>query len=358
MAKSMKAQVFYAKEDMRLEDRPVPTIADDEVLVAVKAVGVCGSDQAYYYGESPLETEDGKGPLILGHEVAGEVVEVGKFPRERGLYRPGDRVSVDPVQYCNACEVCAKGHVNLCENKDVIGVSVDGAFTEFVKSKYTGLHKLPDSVPWEHGCLCEPMACATYAMHNMAIEPGQTVVVMGPGPIGLMMVQLAKGAGAGQLILVGTRDYRLEIGRKLGADIILNTGDSGSRHYCANLKEKINEITGGSFADRVVTMTGSASAMEDALAISGRRSTVVFFGLPGGDTVIRVPALPSIFWDKTIRFSWLAPHTWPAAIDAIARGLVDLSPIVTHKLALTDLVGGIKKLRGREENAIKGVMVA
>jgi L-iditol 2-dehydrogenase len=343
---------------MRIEDRPVPVIADDEVLVKVQAVGICGSDQAYYYGESPLETETGKGPLILGHEVAGEVVEVGKFPGERGLFKVGDRVSVDPVQYCNACEICAKGYVNLCENKDVIGVSVDGAFTEFVKSKYTGLHKLPESVPYEHGCLCEPMACATYALHNMDIVPGQTAVVMGPGPIGLMLVQMVKSAGAGQVIMVGTRDYRLELAKKLGADEIINTGDKNSPYYSEDLTASIASLTDGAFADRVVTMTGSATAMEQALEISGRRSTVVFFGLPGGDAVVRVPALPSIFWDKTIRFSWLAPHTWPAAIDAIARGLVDLSPLVTHKVALDGLEDGIRKLRAREDNAVKGVMVA
>lgn len=358
MAQTMKAQVFYDKEDMRIEDRPVPTIADDEVLVQVKAVGVCGSDQAYYYGESPLETADGKGPLILGHEISGEVVDVGKFPKERGLFKPGDRVSVDPVQYCNACEVCLKGYVNLCENKDVIGVSVDGGFTEQVKSKYTGLHKLPDAVKWEHGCLTEPMACATYAMQNMNISPGQTAVILGPGPIGLMMVQLVKAAGAGVIVLVGTRDYRLELGQKLGADIVLNTSDKKSPHYCEDLKAKMEELTKGAFADRVVTMTGSVTAMEQALEISGRRSTVVFFGLPGGDAVVRVPALPTIFWDKTIRFSWLAPHTWPAAIEAISTGLVDLSPLVTHRFGLDGLVDGIKKLRAREGNAVKGVMVA
>lgn len=358
MAATMKAQVFYDKEDMRIEDRPVPTIADDEVLVQIKAVGICGSDQAYYYGESPLETADGKGPLILGHEISGEVVDVGKFPKQRGLFKPGDRVSVDPVQYCNACEVCLKGYVNLCENKDVIGVSVDGGFTEQVKSKYTGLHKLPDTVKWEHGCLTEPMACATYAMHNMDISPGQTAVIFGPGPIGLMMVQLVKAAGAGVIMLVGTRDYRLELGRKLGADVVLNTGDKSSPHYCEDLKAKMEALTKGAFADRVVTMTGSATAMEEALEISGRRSTVVFFGLPGGDTVVRVPALPSIFWDKTIRFSWLAPHTWPAAIEAIGTGLVDLSPLVTHEFKLGELVDGIKKMRARADNAVKGVMVA
>ncbi len=358
MAKSMKAQVFYDKEDMRLEDRPVPTIADDEVLVRVEAVGVCGSDLAYYYGESPLETADGKGPLILGHEVSGEVVEVGKFPGDRGLFKAGDRVAVDPVQYCNACEVCAKGYVNLCEEKDVIGVSVDGAFTEYVKSKYTGLHKLPESVKYEHGCLCEPLACATYGMQNLNIEPGQTVVVMGAGPIGLMMLQLARAAGAGLLIVTDVMDYRLESAHQMKADVVINVAEKGSPHYAADLKEKISELTDGKMADRVITPTGVVAAMEAALDISGRRSTVVYFGLPGGDDYIRVPALPSIFWDKTIRFSWLAPHTWPAAIDAIARGLVDLSPLVTHKVKLDGLEDGIKQVRARADNAIKGVMVA
>ena len=119
----MKAQVFYEPLNMKLEERDIPAVTDDKILVKVKVCGICGSDISYYWGESPLETEDGKGPLILGHEFTGDVVEVGKIPAGLGLFEPGDRVVLDPVQYCNACKVCKRGYVNLCGNPSVLGVS-------------------------------------------------------------------------------------------------------------------------------------------------------------------------------------------------------------------------------------------
>lgn len=356
MGETMKAQVFYEPNDMRLEEVAVPQIADDEILIRVKACGICGSDIAYYFGDATLETESGKGPCVLGHEYAGEVVKVGAIPESLGLFAAGDRVVLDPVQYCNACEICKKGQVNLCEEKSVLGVSCDGGFAEFSKSKYTGVHKLPDNVSYEHGSLTEPLACATYANQNLEIGPGDFCVVIGPGPIGLMMAQLAKSSGAGTVALVGTRDYRLEVGAKLGADVLINTEDSNSKYYVECLKDKIAELTGGKMADRVVTPTSSVPAMEQALDISGRRSVIVFFGLPGPDDKIGVPALDSILWDKTIRFSWLAPFTWPPALQALAAGLVDVEPLVTHSFQLDELVSGLGRVKAREDNVMKAVV--
>lgn len=356
MPETMNAQIFYEPEDMRLEQVPVPKPADDQVLFAVKACSICGSDVAYFFGDSSLETESGKGPLILGHEFAGEVVEVGKIPASLGLFKPGDRVVVDPVQYCNACQVCKKGQVNLCEYKQVLGVSANGGFAEYCVSHYTGLHKIPDGIAWEHAALTEPMACSTYAVNNMEIGVGDTAVVIGPGAIGLMMLQLCKAAGAGKVILVGTRDYRLELGKQAGADVVINTGDASSPYHADDLKAKIGELTGGMFADAVVTATGSIQAMEQALAISGRRSRVVFFGLPADDAMVNVPALESILWDKTIRFSWLAPLVWPTAIEAMASGQVDLSMICTHTMKLDDLKQGLGDVKDRKGNPIKAVV--
>jgi L-iditol 2-dehydrogenase len=359
MAKTMKAQVFYEPNDMRLEDVPIPTPAADEVLVRVKACGICGSDIAYYFGASSLETPSGKGPLILGHEYTGEVVEVGDIPKAMGLFKPGDRVVLDPVQYCNACDVCYRGQTNLCENKAVLGVSTNGGFAEYSKSKYTGVHPLPDNVSFEDGALTEPLACACYGIQNLAVEPGNFCVVIGPGAIGCMMVQLAKSSGAGQVVLIGAAndDYRLDVGKKLGADLVLNATEKGSPHYVADVKGKIAELTDGKMADRVIVPTGAVPAMEMALAISGRRSTIVFFGLPGDKDVLRVPVLDSILWDKTIRFSWLAPGTWQTALGALGSGLVDVSPLASHTFQLADLVDALGKVRDRVDNPMKPVVV-
>jgi len=355
MAK-MKAQVFYEPENMKFEEIDIPEITDDEVLVQVKACGICGSDIAYYYGDSPLETEDGKGPLILGHEYTGEVAKIGKMPASMGLFKEGDRVVCDPVQYCNICDICRKGQPNLCETKSVLGVSVDGGFAEYSRVKATSCVKLPDNVSFEDGALTEPLACSYYAVSKLEVKPGQTCVIIGPGAIGLMQLQLIKSSGAGQAILVGTRDYRLEIGKQLGADVILNTKDEKSPYYCADLKAKIAELTDGKFADRALTSTGSVTAAEQAMDITGRRAVIVFFGLPGADDKIPVPALDTIFWDKEIRFSWLAPFTWPSALQALSTGLVDVSPLASHTMDLSDLVDGLARTKARVDNVMKPVV--
>jgi threonine dehydrogenase-like Zn-dependent dehydrogenase len=356
MTGKMKAQVFYEPLKMKLEEIDIPQIADDQVLVRVKACGICGSDVAYYYGDSPLETADGKGPLVLGHEFSAEVVEVGSIPSKLSLFKPGDRVVVDPLQYCNACEICKKGQVNLCEKKTVLGVSVNGGFAEYCASHYTGLHKLPDNVSFEHGSLAEPLADAVYALRKSQIALGDFAVVIGPGAIGLMMVQLLKSSGAGKVVLVGTRDYRLEVGKAMGADVVMNNSEKGSKYYVPDLKAAISDLTDGKFADVVMTPTGSVPAMESAFDISGRRSRIVFFGLPGANDFIRIPALNTIFGDKSIMFSWLAPLTWPTAMNALANNLVDVKPLITHSIKLADLVQGIKDVKSRTGDVMKAVV--
>jgi L-iditol 2-dehydrogenase len=357
MQGKMKAQVFYEPEVMKLEEVDIPQITDEQILVRVKACGICGSDVAYYFGASSLETPTGKGPLILGHEFTGEVVEVGKIPESLGLFKPGDRVVLDPVQYCNACEVCKKGYVNLCENKTVLGVSVDGGFAEYSVSHYTGVHKLPDNVTYEQGALTEPLADAVYGVENMEISPGDFCVVIGPGPIGIMMVQLAKASGAGRVVLVGTRDYRLQAGLEMGADEAFNIGDKSSPIYTDDLKGEIERLSGGKFADAVIVATGSVEAMEIALEISGRRSRVVYFGLPADVAVVKVPALAQILWDKTIRFSWLAPLTWPRALQLLSTGQVEVERLITHRYKLDQLEEALHEVRERKGNVMKAVVV-
>ncbi len=358
MADKMRAQVFYEPENMKLEEVDVPKPDLDQILVNVKACGICGSDVAYYFGASSLETESGKGPLILGHEFSGEVVEVGEIPKSKGLFKPGDRVVLDPVQYCNACYLCKKGQVNLCENKAVLGVSTNGGFAEYCVSHYTGVHKIPEGVSYEQAALTEPLACATYGVQNMDIGQGDFCVIMGPGVIGSIMVQLAKKNGAGTVVLTGAKgdDYRLEAGKKAGADVVINVNDSSSPYYVADLKGKIEELTDGKFADAVITPTGAVEAMEAALEISGRRSRIVYFGLPSDQAVIRLPALASILWDKTIRFSWLAPLVWPAALQALGSGMIDTDPLISHTIKLDDLIDGLAKVRDRKDNVMKTVV--
>lgn len=354
MAETMKAQVFYEAERMKLEQIPVPKISDIEVLVKVKNIGICGSDVSYYYGWSPVGTATGKGPLVLGHEFTGEVLEVGSVPKSMGLFKPGDRVVVNPVQFCNACEDCASGNTHFCQHGTVPGVTVNGAFAEYCVSKYTGLFKLPDNVSYEAGACIEPLACGVNGMNRLDIEPGQFVAVFGPGPIGIMMVEMAKKAyGAGKVALIGTRDYRLEAGKKAGADYLFNYSEKSSRYYVPDLKKSIADATGGKLADRIIVPTGSTEGFETAVDVGGNCSIIVHFGLPDGDAVLKIPALSFHTMDKQIRSAWLAPGVWPQTIRMVQNGQVNLEGLVTHKVPLEEAEKAIRDLRNRVGNPIK-----
>jgi len=349
----MKAQVFYEKEKMKLEDVPIPSVSDMDVLVKVKNVGICGSDISYYYGSSPLGTADGKGPLVLGHEFTGEVVEVGSIPEKLGLFNPGDRVVVNPVQNCNACYSCASGNTNVCTNMNVPGVNVDGGFAEYSVSRYTGLFKLPDNVSYASGAFTEPLACVVYGMKKLEIEPGQFVAIFGPGPMGLMMLQMAKSTGAGRVALIGTRDYRLEMSKKMGADLVYNTRDKDSKYYTDDLKKSISEATGGLLAERAIVPTSSNEAFEQAVEITGNASITVHFGLPGEDDVMKIPALSFHTMDKEIRSSWLAPLAWPTAIRVIQEKLVNVDNLITHSYPLEETGKAITDLTNRVGDPMK-----
>jgi L-iditol 2-dehydrogenase len=350
----MKAQIFYEPEKMELEDKAVPVPDADEVLVKVKSVGICGSDVAYYFGASSLETEDGKGPLVIGHEFTGVVAGVGA--NAAGKFSEGDRVVVNPVQSPIDSPWTQRGLSNVADGKRVKGVSEDGGFAEYCVSDYRWTLKLADNVTFDQGALTEPLACGLYAVNNCNLEEGQTVIVFGPGPIALMMVQVLKSRGAKNVVLVGTRDYRIEKGAELGATHIVNVRDENSAHYQADLGEFIKGINGGELADRAITATSSLSAIEQALEVTGPHSTLVIFGLPGDKDVLQVPILDTILMDKTIRFSWLSPNTWEEAVQLISDGIVDMDAIISHKFDLDSLAEGITKVRDRVDNCTKGVV--
>lgn len=356
MTGKMKAQVFYSARDMRLEEIPIPAVSDIDVLVKVKSCGICGSDISYYFGNSPVGTPSGKGPLVLGHEFTGEVVEVGAAAKAQNLFKVGDRVVVNPVQNCNACYSCASGHPNLCSNNYVPGVTANGGFAEYCVSRYTGLFKLPDEVSYDVGAFTEPFACAVYGIKKLAVEPGQFVAVFGPGAIGLMMTQMCKSVGAGKVALIGTHDYRLEAGKKWGADYLFNTKDTKSPYYVKDLKKAIADATGGNLADRAIVPTSSNAAFEQALDVTGNAAILVHFGLPDADDVIKVPALSTHTMDKEIRFSWLAPLVWPTALHSLANGLVKVEPLITGRVPLADAGKAIVALKERDGDPLKVIV--
>ena len=355
MKGTMKAQVFYEAEKMKMEEIPIPEVTDIDVLVKVKNCGICGSDISYYYGLSPVGTASGKGPIVLGHEFTGEVVEVGKVPQMLGLFAPGDRVVVNPVQNCNACISCAKGETHLCENLNVPGVSVNGAFAEYCVSRYTGLFKLPEAVSYAEGAFTEPLACAFNGLRKLKIQPGDFVAIFGPGSMGIMMTQLAKRMGAGRIALIGAKndDWRLEQGKKVGADFIFNVVEKSSRYYTDDLEKSIREVNAGRLADRAIVPTSSNAAFEQAVSVSGNCATIVHYGLPNEDDVFKIPALSFHTMDKEIRSAWLAPLAWAQAIRSIENELVKFDSLITGTYPLEKTEEAIRLLKTDPGKQIK-----
>ena len=353
MAERMKAQVFYEPRRMQLEEVPVPSVTEMDVLVRVKSCGICGSDISYFDGVNPLGTATGKGPLVLGHEFTGEIVELGSAVKRLHLFKPGDRVVVNPVQNCNACAYCASGAPHMCPHTTVPGASVNGGFAEYCVSRYTGLFVLPESLSYVAGAFVEPLACVVHGLEKLDVKPGQFVVVFGPGPMGLLIVQLAKAVGAGKVALIGTRDYRLEAGRRCGADHLFNIREQTSPYYVNDLKCAIADLTRGALADRGILAAAGAEAFGQALDITGKLAIVVYFGLPDPTEVLQFPARPAKVMEKEIRFSRVSPLAFPTAIRVLAEGLIKVEPMHSGTLPLEQTAEGIRRMKERTHGAIK-----
>jgi len=344
----MRAAVFYDVGDIRLEDVPEPEIGDEDVLVEVAACGICGSDLEYYTGRSPVGTATGKGPLILGHEFSGRVVALGKDAH--GL-KEGDRVAVNPIQSSSAGDFSRSGNPHF-DLSVVLGVTTDGGFARYVRSKAEHAYKLPDSMSDEQGAFVEMLAASLNAVEKAQIRLGDVVVIYGPGPVGLSMVQLAKASG-GRVVMVGTRDYRLELAKSMGAEHVFNVSDPSSAYHTDDLAASIRELNAGDLAERAIVATAVEDATHGALEVTGNGSTVVYMGLAGPTDFVKLPMLASLAMDKTIRFSWLYPNQWPSTIRLLREGIVDTSKIITHSIPLDRLDEGIRQVVAREDGVIK-----
>jgi L-iditol 2-dehydrogenase len=342
----MKAAVFYEAEDIRIEDVPAPELGSEDVLVDVNTVGICGSDIEYYYGRSPVGTATGKGPLVLGHEFMGRVSALGSAVPE-GALAIGDRVAVNPIQSCGRCDGCRSGRPQFCTNLSVLGVTTDGGFAEQARTNVAHAYKLPDSISDDEGAFVEMLAAAVNAVDKAAIDPGDLVLISGPGPVGLAMVQLAKNKGA-TVVLAGTREDRLAVGTGFGADLTVNVGDD-------DLAEAI-EAEYGRLADRVIVATSSLAANEEAFQLCAPGATIVFMAVTGPDDTVAVPMLDSLIADRTIRFSLWYPNQWPRTIRLLERKIVDTGPIITTHASLDDISAAIGRQVAREDGAIKTIV--
>ena len=316
------AKVARGEGNVDLIEVPEPQVTPGHVLIEVKAAGICGTDLHIYHDEYPSLP-----PVIMGHEVAGVVVEVGQGV---STCQPGDRVTSETYYYvCEACEFCRDGYPNLCPHRKSIGSGVNGAFTNYVLVPQKNVHLLPENVDEQAGALTEPLACCVRALEQTWLEPGETVVVSGPGAIGLLMMQVIKAAGA-KVIVLGTDidEARLEMAHTLGADLTLNV-------QTADTLTLIQEMTNGLGADAVFECSGAGPSAQHALKLVRRRGRYAQVGLFG----------KPIEWDlEQICFKELhvsgsfahVPSCWRKALNLMASGQVQTGPLISHILPVTE----------------------
>ena len=326
MAKTMKAAVLHAVGDLRIEDVPVPRLTrPDDVLVRIRSVGVCGSD-IHYFREGRIGRYIVEKPMVLGHECAGDVVEVGEAVAH---LKPGDAVALEPGIPCRKCVFCRTGRYNLC--RDVVFFAtppIDGAFCEYVTHPADFAFKLPDGMSLEEGAMMEPLAVGMYAAQRAGIATGDAVAVLGSGPIGLMALQAAKARGATTLIATDVSPMRLETARKLGATHALDARD-------VDVVKAVRELTGGRGADAVMEAAGTVPTIQQALRAATSGGRVILIGMPGQNEVpLSMPDLISRELDVGGLFRYA--NVYPAAIAAVGAGLIDVKSMVTHRYPLLE----------------------
>lgn len=345
MKQSMKAAVLHAPRDIRMQEVPVPGIGPDDVLVKVMAVGVCGSD-VHYYTRGRIGRYVVREPLILGHECAGEVVKAGENVRGVTI---GDRVAIEPGIPCRRCHFCKSGRYNLCP--DVVFMAtppIDGAFAEYVASACDFVYKLPESMTFAEGALIEPLAVGLHAAKRGQVVPGETVVILGAGTIGLMVLQAVRAYGATRIIAVDLEDNRLELAEKLGATATINAKGK-------DVPREIGALCGPDGVDMVVEAAGATKTIQLSTRLVRRGGRIVWIGLPG-ETEIPLDVSEVIDKEADIRGVFRYANVYSQAIRLITKGIIDVAALLTHSFTLDQVEEALNVAHTRSDGAIKVIV--
>ncbi len=307
---------------LELQEVPDPTPGPGQVLIEVAATGLCGTDLHIYLGEYRCTP-----PVVLGHEVAGTIAAVGP-----GVTRltVGDRVTTETYfATCGRCRYCRSGRPNLCPDRRSIGTHVNGGFARYLVMPEERVHRLPDNVDLIAGALTEPLACCLHNLLDMAgVQPGDVVVISGPGTIGLLCLQVARAAGATTVVLgVDGDETRFALARDLGADYVLNV-------QCEDAQALVQSLTDGLGADLTVEAAGAGASLRQCLDLVRRGGTVAQIGLYGQPVTVDMNQVAMKELRVVGSFAHV-PTAWPRALQLLSRGLVQTRPLVTHQFPLT-----------------------
>ena len=328
----MKAAVFYGRHDLRIEEIETPSSGPDQVLVKVAFCGICGFDLHIWEGHdvAVVKGRSGQDPRVLGHEYAGTVVKVGA---EVTTCRVGDRVTVAPYAACGKCFFCRNGIENYCTDKSLSS----GAWAEYTVAPEAAVYRIPDNMPFDLASLSEPLSCCLHAMDRVRIQGGSSVCIIGAGPIGLMLLALAKAGGASRVIISEPVQVRRELAIELGADIAVNPVEE-------DLSEIVSSITRGLGVDYTFEAVGKASTVLDAIDVVRNSGTIVIVGVASREEIMHLSPFEIYSRELTIVGSFSRSYAFDRTIRLLRS--LNLDPLITHKFGLKDIVMAITDAQG------------
>lgn len=346
----MQALQLTEYRKLQLVDLPVPSPADNEVLIQVAACGICGSDVHGFDGSTGRRIP----PLVMGHEAAGVIVGVGNAVR---TFTIGERVTFDSTISCGSCRFCKKGDVNLCDSREVLGVSCgdyrrDGAFAEYVAVPARIVYRLPDPLSFTDAAMIEAVSVALHAVGLTAPEKGSSALVVGAGMIGLLILQSLRVAGCSNIFVTDIDAGRLELAKKLGAT---ETIEAGAAATSDQVTAQVRELTGGHGVDNVLEAVGTAATVRTAIASAKKNATVTLVG----NLAPEVPLPLQIVVTRQLRLqgSCASAGEYPQAIELMASKKIDVSPMLSAVAPLAEGARWFERLYAREANLMKVVLM-
>ncbi len=333
----MRVAMYYNNSDVRIEEMPTPEVGLGELLLKIEASSICGSDVMEWYRIQ-------RAPVVLGHEVAGSVAQVGAGVSQ---FREGDRLVVTHHVPCNACRYCLSGHHTVCDTLRATNYD-PGGFCEYVRlpaiNVDRGAFPIPDGVPFDEASVAEPLACVYRGQRRANIQPGQSVLVLGSGLAGMLHINLARALGAGRIVSTDLSDFRLAAARSLGADATLRADEF--------TPDRLREVNGGLLADLVIVATGARPALMQALDSVDRDGTVLFYAPTEPGVEIPV-SINDVFFRNgaTLTTTYAAaPGDLAIALDLIASGRVQVGDMISHRLPLEETGLGFQLTAGASDS--------
>ncbi|WP_066053749.1 2,3-butanediol dehydrogenase [Robertmurraya korlensis] len=330
----MRAALWYNRKDIRVEQIPEPSVESDEVKIKVSYCGICGSDLHEYLAgpifipvEKPHPISEDKAPIVMGHEYAGEVVAIGEGVT---TVKVGDRVCVEPIYNCGTCASCLKGHYNVCEQLGFIGLSGGlGGFSEYSVVPQKMVHKIPDSMTWEQAALVEPTAVAVHAVRQSEMKIGDSIAVIGTGPIGLLVIQAAKAAGASQIIAVEVSSERRGIAIQAGAHLVIDPTE-------VDAVQEIKNYTNGLGVDVAFEVAGIDVTIHTAIQSTKAEGNVVNISI--WEKPATIPVNHFILTERKMTSIIAYRNIFPQVIHLIANGQIQAESLITKKITLNQIV--------------------